>query len=227
MRLFETTDLIPTLEACAMVIKSDTLIDPELHSSIRGAFAQLIDDRKGGPDWQPGTYDMVDNIVDPSMYPFVRGRTSGFPYDQNNVGVADAVDKWAGKGRAMHELNGDPRLGPPSRSAWYWSGKYQWLPSEIRFLDGDYTDGVRITSYINNLHPIKYPGIYDTIEKLLGKVFPAWDMCHAWYDDIGRLVGPGRLRPRYHHADRVMNLLRYERSFPRRRLPRNTRSSLL
>lgn len=37
--------------------------------------------------------------------------------------------------------------------------------------------GVRFTSYINNLHPVKYRCIYDTIEKLIESVLPAWDLC--------------------------------------------------
>lgn len=187
-----------------MVIKSDTLVDPELHTAIRAAFTQLLDDRKGGPDWQPGTYDMVDNIVDPSLYPFVAGRTRGFPHEENKVGVADAIDRWAGMGHAITKLNNHPlRYEPPDRSKWYWSSKYQWLPSEVHFpSDGD-TGAVKIASYINNLHPVKYSGIYGTIEELLGKVFPAWDMCLAWYDVDNELVGPGRVRPRFPPSDEL------------------------
>ncbi len=54
----------------------------------------------------------------------------------------------------------------------YWSRTYQWLPANLAFQD----DGtVRLTSYINNLHPKKHPEIYRLVEKLIDTAIPAWD----------------------------------------------------
>lgn len=92
-RFFTKTKLIPTLDACsATVVKSDTLISPELHASLREAFAQLIKDYSGRPDWHPGTNNVVKNLVNLSLYSLVRGRTRGFCDDQV-VGVANGIEK--------------------------------------------------------------------------------------------------------------------------------------
>lgn len=58
--------------------------------------------------------------------------------------------------------------------AWLWSSSYQWLPSTVS-LDQD--GKPKFTSYINNLDPKRYPGMYDTLEKLVDSVIPAWDQC--------------------------------------------------
>lgn len=56
----------------------------------------------------------------------------------------------------------------------YWSNNFQWLPANVAFRE----DGTaRFTSYINNLHPKKYPEIYQTIERLIDTVIPAWNQC--------------------------------------------------
>ena len=60
----------------------------------------------------------------------------------------------------------------------YWSTNYQWLPANLAFQE----DGtVKFTSYINNLHPNKYPQIYRTVEKLIDKAIPTWDQCLSEY----------------------------------------------
>jgi hypothetical protein len=94
------------------------------------------------------------------------------------VGVQDAVDLWAGLGDTIEnpadttegrsEYTGS---GPPPG---FWSETYQWLPSNLAFQE----DGtVLFTSYINNLHPKKYPDIYRALEKLIDVSIPAWDHC--------------------------------------------------
>lgn len=128
---------------------------------------------------------MVRNLVHPSFFPLVYGRTRVFHDDV--VGVADAVDKWSGKGDVIPK----PSSSREGHFSWemnpsYWSDDYQWLPSNIKFVEGG---GVEFTSYINNLHPVKYRDIYSTIEKLIEKALSAWDFCVVEYgagDDIGR-----------------------------------------
>jgi hypothetical protein len=78
----------------------------------------------------------------------------------------------------------------------YWSETYQWLPANVAFQDDD---SVKFTRYVNNLQPVKYPDIYQTIEKLIETVLPAWDKClllsiDSWGFDK---VGAGRLHTRF------------------------------
>ncbi|MBE3042187.1 DUF4246 family protein [Candidatus Bathyarchaeota archaeon] len=141
---------------------------------------------------------MVQNLVDPSLYPLVRGRTRGFRGCRYRVvGVADAIERWAGKGDldVIRTLRDNPRfpIKQHAKSTWWWSTDYQILPSQVRFVEGG---GVEFASYINNLHPVKYRGIYRTVEQLIEAVLPARDLCLTWYDKSDNLRGPGRIEPR-------------------------------
>ena len=135
-----------------------------------------MEDSKDNPDFHPDTNDMVHDLVHPSLYPLVYGRTRVFRDEV--VGVADAVDKWSGKGSIIPVTEGPYHMGRywerSSIKPTFWSDVYQWLPANVEFVEGG---GVRFRSYINNLHPVKYRGIYDTIEKLIETVLPAWDFC--------------------------------------------------
>ncbi|KAK4244335.1 hypothetical protein C7999DRAFT_35299 [Corynascus novoguineensis] len=149
----------------------------------------------------PNTDEKVQDLVHPSMYPLVYGRTRFF--EKEVVGVDDAIDKYAGKGDViLGEPVREGKARQDNRSAaistwdcvpeYYWSTTYQWLPSNLGFTD----DGaVRFTSYINNLHPIKHRSIYKTIEKFIEIALPMWDQCLTKYAQ-GTHYGPGRHDPR-------------------------------
>jgi hypothetical protein len=96
------------------------------------------------------------------------------------VGVADAVDKWSGKGEVVPETEFAGPIGRYDQvytdgdgiNREYWSRTYQWLPANLAFQD----DGtVRFTSYINNLHPRKYADTYRLVERLIHAAIPAWE----------------------------------------------------
>ena len=180
------------MDATASVAKSDVLVKPDLHDALRASFDKLLSDQKENPDWHPGTNDMVLDLVHPSMHPLVYGRSRVL--DDEVVGVEDAIDKWAGKGRVIPVFpqTEDSRWGVPAS---YWSKKYQWLPSNVQFLEDG---GVRITSYINNLHPSRYQETYRTIERLVETTLPIWDQCLVQYGGWERQGdSPGRLAPRF------------------------------
>lgn len=201
-KYFEETGIIPTLDASASVAKSDRLVSAELHDALRIAFDKLKDDHDASPDWHPNSNDMVQDLVHPSMYPLVYGRSRVF--QETCVGVENAIEQWAGKGDVIPKDDwkwdeqrdrfsygvGSGKV-PPN----YWSATYQWLPANVIFQE----DGnVKFTSYINNLHPTKYPDIYRTIEKLIKTSLPLWDQCLAM---AGKGDGAGRTEPRYSKPD--------------------------
>ncbi|TVY35684.1 hypothetical protein LOCC1_G007805 [Lachnellula occidentalis] len=199
-RYYEKTGLIPTLDACASVVKSDELVSSKLQADLRTAFDKLKADQEASPDWHPNSNAMVQDLLHPSMYPLVYGRTKGL--DEEVVGVTDAIDKWAGKGEVIEKDNEQPdpadkyNMGiggdmlPPN----FWSDTYQWLPSNVAFQGNG---SVKFTSYINNLHPNKHPDIYRTIEKLVEKALPAWDQCLALNVDYRTKIGAGRTNSRF------------------------------
>jgi hypothetical protein len=191
--------LIPTLDASATVVKSDILVPVYLQTDLHKAFNRLKADQGLNPQWHPNYNQQVRDLVHPSMYPLVYERTRVL--QDEVVGTTDAIDKWAGKGELIakdtstNQSRGvDENLPPTS----FWSDTYQWLPANVKFLD----DGsVKFTSYINNLHPQKYPEIYHAIEKLIEAVVPAWDQCLSLPLKRGAKVGAGRTEPRFPRQD--------------------------
>jgi hypothetical protein len=143
---------------------------------------------------------MVRNLLDPSMYRLVYGRSRVLA--KESVGVEDVIRKWAGKGHVL--INGNDITERPHDDIRdrclpyiprdYWSDNYQWLPANVAFQD----DGsVKFTSYINNLHPNKYPEIYRTIEKLIDTSIPAWDQCLTLDVNADLREGAGRMHSRF------------------------------
>ncbi|KAF3005687.1 hypothetical protein E8E13_005113 [Curvularia kusanoi] len=199
-RFFGESGIIPTLDAHAVVAKSDSLVSTPLHESLLACFDMLRADQAGSPDWHPYSGDKVQNLVHPSLFPLVYNRTRGFKYDV--VGVEDAISKWSGRGEILvgeeiWDPQGSERLDydvadpvPPD----LWSVNFQWLPSNVAFqADGT----VRFTSYINNLHPNKYPRIYRALEGLIETSLPMWDQCLKPVTDSNTVVGPGRNEGRF------------------------------
>jgi hypothetical protein len=185
------------------VVKSDVLVGDKLREALSKAFQRLQVSQADSPDWHPGSNDMVQDLVHPSMYPLVYGQTRVL--QDEVVGIANAIGKWAGKGDIIEKEATSTRLptgiyhdtGSYSVPLSYWSDTYQWLPANVAFQE----DGsVKLTSYINNLHPNKYPEIYQTVEKLIETVLPAWDQCLVVDEDYKK-SGPGRITSRFSKPD--------------------------
>ena len=56
------------------VIKSDTVVTIEVHDGLRAAFDKLRAAQAADPDWHPWTDNTVQDLVHPSMYPFIFGK---------------------------------------------------------------------------------------------------------------------------------------------------------
>ncbi|KAK3386423.1 hypothetical protein B0H63DRAFT_467769 [Podospora didyma] len=205
-KYFKKTGIIPTLDATFSIAKSDVIVPTELRDELRNAFARLQKDQASRPDWHPNTNETVQDLVHPSMYPLVYGRSRFI--DDEVVGVEGAIDKWAGKGEVIPrqpEAPTQPRdpysfvynSGGTQIDPSYWSSVYQWLPANFEFTEGG---GVAFTSYINNLHPVKYFDIYETIERLVEKALPMWDQCLVQYQEF-KVSGAGRYTPRMVPSD--------------------------
>lgn len=184
---FNKSGLIFTLNTNEnMAIKSDSVVTDELREDLRAAFNKLVAEQGSNPDWHPRAQEMVQDLVHPSMHPFVYGKS---PFFQDEVvGVEDAVEKWAGKGQVIEKPLTKPREEMSDFHDYngqeyaFWSEKYQWLPANLAFQD----DGtVRFTSYINNLHPKRHPEIYRTIERLIDTAIPAWERVLSGKATIG------------------------------------------
>ncbi|KAJ4422161.1 hypothetical protein N0V82_003245 [Gnomoniopsis sp. IMI 355080] len=206
---YEKTGLVPTLDASAAVVKSDVLVEAELHDSLEEAFRKLQDEQADDPDWHPQSGGMVQDLVDPSMFPLVYGRSKVLR--KQRVNVIDAIGKWAGKGEVIPEVKesgqeesnttqgrSEVLLGSTDIPNKYWSTSYQWLPSNVSFRKGG---GVKLKSYINNLHPTNYPDIYATVEKLIETAIPAWNQSLLEFTSSYHHFGPGQKGSRFSVPD--------------------------
>ncbi|KAF5680034.1 hypothetical protein FHETE_577 [Fusarium heterosporum] len=175
---FVKSGLIPTLDGPQdTVIKSDSFIDETLHRDLNKACSDLRQEQQDDIDWHPRSNDMVQDLIHPSMYHFVYDRSSFI--QEEVVGVYNAMD-FIGQGepvKAVIETDTPlSRLSSNFRDVnlEYWSRKYQWLPANVGFRN----DGsAKFTSYVNNLHPAKFPHIYKTLERAIDRAIPAWDQC--------------------------------------------------
>lgn len=124
---------------------------------------------------------MVQDLVHPSLYPFVYGRSGFLPSEE--VGTQNALD-FMTKGTPVPVTEKPVKAKSMFSFARrddgaFWSNRFQWLPANVGFND----DGTaRFTSYINNLHPVKHSPIYPTIEKLVDAAIPTWNRCLKYYE---------------------------------------------
>ncbi|KAH6951398.1 hypothetical protein DER45DRAFT_587207 [Fusarium avenaceum] len=211
---YVSSGLIPTLDGPDnTVVKSDSYIKEALRQDLKKAFDVLRREQQDNVDWHPRSNDMVQDLLHPSMYHFVYDRSPFF--QEEVVGVENALS-YIGQGEPV-KRHPPPTL--PSHSGYlgnavgswrvdpeYWSKKYQWLPSNVGFrADGS----AKLTSYVNNLHPTRFPDVYKTLEQAIDKAIPAWDQCLRGidgYTNNGRRnkVIAGREKSRFewiHDAD--------------------------
>ncbi len=173
------TKRVRVFDSASRVCKSDALIPPGLLEQLQRSVSPLLGAPPHLKDWQPGSDKQILNLVDPSLFPLVLGRSSVL-VDSGRVEL----------GQTMASFGGGTRLGTTSFNArdrekqWHgrgsqralphlWSGKFQWLPSEIDFVgDGS---RVKIASYVNNLHPDQHQTLYSHLETVLASAIPAWN----------------------------------------------------
>ncbi|KAJ1303055.1 hypothetical protein OPQ81_011256 [Rhizoctonia solani] len=111
--------------------------------------------------------NQVLDLVHPSLYPLVYGRTLSYPEDS---------DDRSPSALAAH-LKPPPshlRSGFSSDELDYFvSKRFQWLPTDFKVSE----DGksVKSQSYINNLHPVEHAGLHNAIEDLIAAYIPLFE----------------------------------------------------
>ena len=172
---FRSYGIIPTLDLDATVIKSDIAVSSKLKDALRIGAALLEDVPKRLRDWHPGSDGKVLDLVHPSLFPLVYGRSRVL--SSGSVELQQCMS-YIGKGEIASTPD-DVEVSVIDRSnyntgTWRntrpksWSKAFQWLPCDVKFAGDD----VRITSYINNLHPTLHPNLYSVIENFITKLIP-------------------------------------------------------
>ncbi|KAI2738052.1 hypothetical protein DTO013E5_2670 [Penicillium roqueforti] len=136
-------------------------------------------------------------LVDPSEFPLV--------YDRSPVlvegGQVSLDDPWHLTGQTAKELPVHPlertrrRHNRPRRhdrrhrdeQKSCWSNRFQWLPCEVQFTSSPHdTPDVRITYYVNNLHPHSLRNLYAHLERLIARCIPSWNEILFYGEARGR-----------------------------------------
>lgn len=157
-----------------VVVKSDVAVSTELQNELRAAVRVLEDVPDNKKDWHPHSDETVLDLVHPSLYPVVWGVTRAL--EEGTVPL-DGCISMTGKGATLapYDQKGDPQRN----RNWYQSdgpdinqwGTYQWLPAEVELGEDG---GAKITSYINNLHPVQHKSMYGILERVVTATVPLW-----------------------------------------------------
>ncbi|KAL4861494.1 hypothetical protein BDV12DRAFT_65032 [Aspergillus spectabilis] len=148
------------------VVKSDTAIARDLQKQLRDLIKPL--EEEGPKDYHPGSGNKVVDLVHPSLFPLVHGRTRVL-----RDKLIDTDNCFLNVG--LGELTKVPEV-PTFHYRHHhnpYSEQFQWLPCEVKF---DSNGECQIASYINNLHPTKHRELYHVLEKVLTRTIPLWNM---------------------------------------------------
>ncbi|OJD23982.1 hypothetical protein ACJ73_04661 [Blastomyces percursus] len=149
----------------AGVVKSDIAVPETLRNALKSAAARLEDVPDDQKDYHPHSDNQVLDLVHPSLFLVVYGRTRIIT--DGILGIHEGIAR-AGSGEASwHDRCGELRIP--------YSQKFQWLPCDVAFkTDSTVTGGhdkdqnrnnCKITSYINSLHPREHQELYEVIEQ--------------------------------------------------------------
>ncbi|KAF7318138.1 hypothetical protein HMN09_00321900 [Mycena chlorophos] len=157
---------------------SDRLLSDDLVSALRTEALKLEDVPECLKDWHPRSNGQVLDLVHPSLYPVVYGRTH--LRDSALVEAPGPDPKWEparkpgespAKGSFSHWISPD--------SAYYWLAKdslsenHCWLPSDFSVAASGEVS--LVSPYINNLHPRKHAGLYTIIQRVVGSFVPLFE----------------------------------------------------
>ncbi|KAI1764196.1 hypothetical protein GGR53DRAFT_530819 [Hypoxylon sp. FL1150] len=192
--------IVHVLDAELAVAKSDRIVSPELASSLR--YHAGILESFHAEDWEPGTHNQVLNLLNPSEFPLIYGTTLVLPQDR--LTLANCLSH-IGEGDTSGEFTKVEMRRPA-----YW-GATQWLPSNVEW-SGPHP---RITSYINNLHPVRHRDLYGVLEAFVEATIPMWEDClfrgqerrapriAACPSGNGDFILPDDAEPEYYYHDQI------------------------
>ena len=133
---------------------ADGLVDGALVERLRADVQQLLD--REPIDYHPGSGTKVRDLVHPSLFPYIEGRSVLLNSD------------------LQRETPTHDRFGRPFESS-----RYQWLPTPFQVsAEGKVT----AKAYINNLDPTRYAATYDDLAALLTTALPLLESVVGYVD---------------------------------------------
>ncbi|CUA75280.1 ABC transporter C family member 4 [Rhizoctonia solani] len=139
--------------------QSDSLVPASLKERLMTGVAKLENVPESEKDWHPRANGQVLDLVHPSLYPIVYGRTLSYPEDSDD--------------RSPTALQLVVSLMNSRYDDYFTSRHFQWLPTDFEVSK----DGLSVKrmSYINNLDPLKHEGLYKAIEELIATYIPLFE----------------------------------------------------
>ncbi|KAG8911880.1 hypothetical protein FRC01_005430, partial [Tulasnella sp. 417] len=149
----EATGIQPSCHA--RIWESDELISQDLKSRLMRAGAILENVPDEEKDWHSQYSDQVLNLVHPSLFFAVYGRTPSW-----NPSYSE---------RRLEPLKAPQR----EMENWAYSPKFSWIPTDFQL--GTNGAPARALGYINNVHPHHHKDLVSVIESLVGRFSLLWD----------------------------------------------------
>ncbi|KAL3467016.1 hypothetical protein BJX64DRAFT_284164 [Aspergillus heterothallicus] len=183
------------------IVKSDLIISEQTRRALTDAVKDL--EEESPRDYHPGSSDMVVDLVHPSLFPLVYGKTH-ILHDQY-IALDDTLNMHPSQGMVIpvppDEETKLPAPKPPYvdysriRSIQKpYSAKFQWLPCDVDLWGS--SEGCKLTSYINNLHPKRHSRLYGLIEEIIDCAIPLWDFTLG---PLGERAGAMNSRMEYYY----------------------------
>ncbi|KAG8912829.1 hypothetical protein FRC01_004877 [Tulasnella sp. 417] len=163
--------------------ESDELVSQDLRSRLISAAALLEivpEDRK---DWHPRSSGRVLDLVHPSLFCAVYGRTLFW-----DGSAGDRCLKIIGV--PYKEMDG-----------WAYSDQFCWIPTDFQL--GENGAPAKALGYINNVHPENNKDLVGVIECLVGRFSLLWDkvLTDIHPEHHGKLPGRAKVTQRYEWID--------------------------
>lgn len=141
------------------IVFSDEAIDEKTAESFASAVTEF--EKVTPKDYHPGSNNLVVDLVHPSLFHLQYGRT-----------------KMVKEG-ALRVVEYEEEVGNFKKTDFLPLKRFQWLPAEL-CLDRK-SKTFSFTSYINNLHPLKFPDLYSRIAAVFNEVIPGLNFSLARY----------------------------------------------
>jgi hypothetical protein len=157
---------------------SDRAIPAEVAERLRVAASELENIPDAKKDWHPGSDGQVLDLVHPSLYCIVYGRTHAYLPDKPRVQSNLRVVKC------------------PTAGNWMCSERFCWMPSDFS-VDANTGSTKLLSPYINNLHLERSQAMYRIIEDVLTAFVPMFErvLGDVNRENLGLLDVTSRLGP--------------------------------
>ncbi|ORZ30048.1 hypothetical protein BCR44DRAFT_1446544 [Catenaria anguillulae PL171] len=171
----------PTAGGPDNVFVSDTAVNETTRERLIQLISKLEDVPDNKKDWHPRSDNQVLDLVHPSLFPLVYGRTHVRDRAVDGNEAQSVAESFASIGSGKGAV-----AVAPSKQSEFSSIKFQWLPSDA--MVNAETKQVKLLSYINNLHPVHHAELYEVIEEVLAAMVPLWQ------STLARIHRPQELR---------------------------------